>query len=78
MCKTRPVGDLSPRPGGRLSRRERERRAYALVLVGGGAALAAVVGFVLAVVGAIGMGLPFLATLVAIACFFLFRRTVGG
>ena len=60
-----------------MSRRDRESRAYALVLAGGGAALVAAVGFVLAIVGVVGFGLPFLATLVALVCLFLFRRTVS-
>ena len=72
------MGDLSPRPGGRLSRRDREQRAYLLVLVGGGAGLVAAVTFVLAIVGVTGLGIPLLATIVAVVCFLLFRRTVGS
>ena len=68
---------LSPRPGGRLSRRDREQRAYLLVVVGGGAGLVAAVGFVLALIGVVGLGLPLLAAIVAVVCLLLFRRTVG-
>lgn len=64
--------------GSRSPRRAREQRAYALVMVGGGAALAAVVGFVLAVFGAIGAGLPLLALVIAVVCGLLFRRTVSS
>jgi hypothetical protein len=71
------MGDLSPRPGGRLSRRERERRAYALVVVGGTAGVVAVVGVLLAIAGAIGAGLPLLAAVIAVVCLLLFRRTVS-
>jgi hypothetical protein len=71
------MGDLTPGSGGRLSRRQREQRAYALVLVGGGAALVAAVGLVLAVVGVVGAGLPLLAAVVAVICLVLFRRTLG-
>jgi hypothetical protein len=77
LCQTRPVGDLTPGSGRRLSRRNREQRAYALVLVGGVAGVVAVVGVLLAIVGVIGAGLPLLAAVVAAVCFLLFRRTVG-
>jgi hypothetical protein len=61
-----------------MPRRAREQRAYAVVMVGGGAALAAVVGFLLAVFGVIGFGLPFLALIVAVVCGLIFRRTVSS
>ena len=62
---------------GGLSRRDKEKRAYGLVLVGGGASVAIVVFFVLAIFGVIGLGWAFLATIVAGAAGFLFKRTVG-
>ena len=68
---------LSPSSGGPPSRRSRERRAYQLILVGGTAGVIAVVGFVLAAVGVIGFGIPFLAAIVAIVCGLIFRRTVS-
>jgi putative flippase GtrA len=68
---------LSPSSGGPPSRRSRERRAYQLVLVGGTAAVIAVVGFILAVVGVGGFGIPFIAAIVAIVCGLLFRRTLS-
>jgi hypothetical protein len=40
--------------------------------------LIAVVGFILAIAGAIGGGIPFIAAVIAVICFFLFRRTVRG
>jgi hypothetical protein len=67
---------LSPR-GSHTPRRAREQRAYSLVLVGGVAGAIAVVGFVLALVGVVSLGLPFLAAIVAVVCLLLFRRTVG-
>jgi hypothetical protein len=70
-------GDLTRRPGGPPSRRAREKRAYQLVMVGGGAGAVAVVGAVLAVVGVLGWGLPVIAAIVAIVCLVLFRRTVS-
>ena len=68
---------LSPSSGGPPSRRSRERRAYQLVLVGGTAGVVAVVGLVLAAVGVIGFGIPFIAVIVAVVCGLLFRRTVA-
>lgn len=71
------MSSLEPRRGGRLSRRQREQRGYQLVMVGGGAGLVVVVGGVLAILGVIGWGLPFVALVVAVICFFMFRRLVG-
>ena len=65
------------RPGrSPLSRRTRESRAYRLVLATGALGTVAVVGFVLAIAGVIGAGLPILAAVLAVICGFLFRRTV--
>jgi hypothetical protein len=68
------MSSLEPQRGSRMSRREREQRGYQLVLVGGGAGLVTVVGGLLAIFGVIGWGLPFVALVVAVICFFLFRR----
>jgi hypothetical protein len=68
---------LTPSSGGPPSRRGRERRAYQLVLAGSAAGVVAVVGFVLAAVGVLGFGIPFIAAIVAIVCGVLFRRTVA-
>ena len=68
------MSSLEPRRGGGMSRRQKEQRGYQLVLVGGGAGLVTVVGGVLAILGVIGWGLPFVALVVAVICFFLFRR----
>ena len=76
MSTVRGVG-LSPSSGGPPSRRSRERRAYQLVLVGSTAGVIAVVGLVLAAVGVLGFGIPFLAAIVAVVCGLLFRRTVS-
>ena len=61
----------------RMPRAQREKRAYNLVVLGGVSAAVAVVGFVLAIVGAISVVIPFLAAVVAGICLLLFRRTVG-
>ncbi len=71
------MGDLAP-SGSRMPRRKREQRAYRLVLVGGGAAAVAVVGFVLAVVGVISLGIPLIAAIVAGVCALFFKSTVKG
>jgi hypothetical protein len=72
------MGNLSPRPGrGIASRRQREQRAYTLVVIGGGATAVAIVGLILSIVGVISGSVPLIAALVAIVCYLLFRSTVG-
>ena len=61
---------------GKLSRRDREKRAYSLVLVTGGASVAAVALLVLAIVGVVGMGPVLLAVIVAAVAGFLLRGTL--
>ena len=68
---------LTPSSGGPPSRRDRERRAYQLVLAGSAAGTVAVVGFVLALFDVIGFGIPFIAAVIAVVCLVLFRRTVS-
>jgi uncharacterized membrane protein YgaE (UPF0421/DUF939 family) len=72
------MSGLTPSSGGPPSRRARERRAYQLVLVGSTAGVIAVAGFVLALFGVLGFGIPFVAAIVAVLCLVLFRRSVGG
>ncbi|HYN52846.1 MAG TPA: hypothetical protein VES62_18145 [Thermoleophilaceae bacterium] len=71
------MSDLERRGGRRLSRRERERRAYRLVLATGALGLVALVGLVLAALDVIGLGLPLLAAVLAVACGLLLRRPLG-
>ena len=71
------MADIERRPGGRLTRRQREQRAYQLTLATGGLAVVAVVGIVLAAIGVIGFGLPLLAAILAAVAFFMLRRTLG-
>lgn len=61
---------------GGLSCREREKRAYSLTLVGGGAAVATVALLVLWVIGVVGFGLVFLAALIAAGAGFMLRSTM--
>jgi len=71
------MSDLERRPRSSISRSGREQRAYRLVMIGGSAGLIAVVGFILAVAGVIGGGIPLIAAIVAVISFVLFRRTVS-
>jgi len=70
------MSDLERSPS-RTPRRVREKRAYNLVLATGALSTVAVVGFVLAVIGVIGLGIPLLAAVLAVICGLLFRRTVS-
>lgn len=70
------MADLDRR-GSYVPRRTREQRAFRLVQIGGGAAVVAVVGFVLALIDVIGFGIPLLAAIVAVVCVVLFRSAVG-
>ncbi len=72
------MSDLEPRSGRRLTRREREQRAYQLALAGGALGLVAVIGVILAALDIIGFGLPVIAAIVAVVCYMMFRRTVTG
>jgi hypothetical protein len=70
------MSDLERRSGSRPSRRQREQRAYNLVLAGGALGVVFVVGTLLAIFGVIGWGIPILAAILAVVCALLFRRTV--
>ena len=59
-----------------MSRREREQRAYRLVLATGALTAVAVIGIVLAIVGVIGGTIPVLAAVLAVVCALLLRRTL--
>ena len=71
------MADIERRSGRRPSRRQREQRAFQLVVIGGISGAIGVVGIVLAIAGVVGSGIPVLALIVAAICFVLFRRTVG-
>lgn len=74
----RSMADLEHRSPSRLSRRQRERRAYQLTLATGGLAVIAVVGIVLAIAGVVGGTIPVLAAILAVVCGLLLRRTLSG
>jgi putative flippase GtrA len=70
------VSDLARRPSYK-PRRQREQRAYRMVVVGGTAGAVAVVGFVLAIAGVISGTIPLIAAIVAVVCALVFRGTVA-
>ena len=72
------MSNLERIPGHRMTRAQREKRAFQLLVGGSALGVVAVVGIVLAAVGVIGSGLPVLAAVLAVVCFVLFRRTVGS
>jgi hypothetical protein len=60
-----------------MSRRQREQRAYYLVLASGGLAVAAVVVLVLWIVGVASFGLFLLLAVLAAVAGYLLRRTMS-
>ncbi len=72
------MSDLQRRPGGSLTRSQRERRAYRLIVTGGVTGALGLIGLVLAAVGVVGAGLPILLLIVAAVCAWLTRRTLGS
>jgi hypothetical protein len=71
------MADLEPRRGAAPSRRQREQRAYALVLATGGLAVLTVVLVVLAVVGVTSLGPAVLAAVLAVLCGLVLRRVLS-
>ncbi len=70
------MSNIEPRGSSRPTRRNKEQRAYRLVLATGGLGVVAVVGALLAIVGIIGWSVPVIAAILAVICGILFRRTV--
>jgi hypothetical protein len=70
------MSDLERRGGSRLTRKQREQRAYRLVLATGTFGLLGVVGVLLAIVSSFGWGLPILSLIIAAVCFAILRRQV--
>jgi putative flippase GtrA len=70
------VADIQKR-GNYTPRRERERRAYQLVVTGGVAGAVGVVTLLLALVGVIGYTIPVVSIIVAVICAVIFRRMVN-
>jgi hypothetical protein len=72
------MSNLARRPSSRLTRKQREQRAYALVMAGGAAGLLTVASVVTLVLGITSFGWTVLLAAITIVCVLLFRRTVGG
>jgi predicted membrane metal-binding protein len=70
------MSDIEPRSGRGLSRRQREQRAFLLVLTSGGLALAAAVVLVLSIVGITSFGLFLLLAVLAALAGYLLKRTL--
>jgi predicted membrane metal-binding protein len=70
------MSDIEPRSGRGLSRRQREQRAFLLVLTSGGLALAAAVVLVLSIVGVTSFGLFLLLAVLAAVAGYLLKRTL--
>jgi hypothetical protein len=71
------MADLERSSGRRVSRRQREKRAYQLTVATTGLGVVTVVTAVLAIVGILGWGLPILAGILAVLSGLLLRRTLG-
>jgi hypothetical protein len=72
------MSSLEPRRGRYVSRKQREQRAFLLLVTGGAIGFVSLVGFLLAIVGVVGWGFPILTLIVAAVCLVLFRRAVSG
>ncbi len=71
------MSGLERRPGSRPTRKQREQRAYRLVIAGGAAGLVAAIGGLLAVFTSFSWGIPVLAAVIAVLCFVLLRRATS-
>ncbi|HEY4279808.1 MAG TPA: hypothetical protein VGM91_16395 [Conexibacter sp.] len=72
------MSDIQRRSSNRPSRRQREQRAYQLVLATGVLSVIAVVGIVLAVATSFSWSVGIIAAILAVVCYMLFRRNVGN
>jgi hypothetical protein len=70
------MSDLERRSGSRMSRRQREQRAYQLVLATGGFGVLFVAALVLSIVGIVGGGWAVLFAVLAVISAVLLRRTL--
>ncbi len=61
----------------RLTRRQREQRAYLSGIVAGTGALATAVTFVLSIIGVISFGIVLLLAIITVGAAFMFKRAVS-
>jgi hypothetical protein len=71
------MSNLEPRRQSGMSRRERERRAYSLVLATGGLTVLAVALVILAILGVMDLGPAIIIALVAAGTGFVLKRTLS-
>jgi hypothetical protein len=71
------MSDIERRRGSQPTRKQREERAYRLVLATGTFGLIGAAGILLAILTSFSWGWPILSLIVAAICFMLLRRTVG-
>jgi hypothetical protein len=72
------MSDIERRGSSRLTRKQREERAYRLVLATGAFGLIGVAGILLAILTSFSAGWPILALIIAAICFMMLRRTLRG
>jgi hypothetical protein len=72
------MSDLERRRGSRMTRRQREQRAYRLVLATGIFGTIAAVALVLSIVGIVGGGWWVVSAIIAVICFIALRGTLRG
>jgi hypothetical protein len=70
------MSDLERRSSGRLSRSQREKRAYNLVLATGGFGTLFVAALVLSILGVVSGSWAVLFAVIAVICGLLLRRTM--
>jgi hypothetical protein len=71
------MSDLQRRSGTRLTRKQRETRAYRLTLATGGFTVVAVVTLVLALVTSMTLGVPFIAIVLAAISGWMLKNTLN-
>ena len=76
MASLDPMSDLERRSGSRMTRKQREDRAYKLVLATGTFGLIGAAGLLLAIFTSFSAFWPVVALIIAAICFTILRRTV--
>jgi hypothetical protein len=72
------MSDIERRGGSRPTRRQREQRAYRLVVATGAFGVLAVAALVLSIAGVIGGGWWIVSAIIAAICFIALRGTIRG
>jgi hypothetical protein len=70
------MSDLERRGGGRMTRKQREQRAYRLTIATGGLTVAAIAALVLSIAGVLGGGWVVLLVIMAVLSGWMLRRTL--